>query len=404
MKSKKSRVALSILLTILILLTRMFPNFTVEAEAKIDSESIVKTYSGYVNGIERNLIITKTEYDSLRVYIQMGEEESELLFIGILDAAFDKYGSVWVLDSLDKTIYWWNYDLTSDDATRWFQTVPNRNDPVGYVHDVDSFIYEGSGTQAIIVGYKTTSGEINSLLTFAEMKAIVAPDSSVSEPSYVPKEDIPTQKPIVSETPTLAPPTVSETLKPTLAPPTQKPIVSETPKPTLVSPTQKPTISETPKPTSAPPTQKPIILETPKPTLEPPTQSVLMPTPNPSGITVRPTITPKVYIKKSKKKPKTYSLYEGDKKVIEYTLKKATLTWRINKKRGKVKGIKYAGFIKKRKTLIFMDKKGRVYTVSSKSGKQKRLTDIKKPKKFIYQGKFVIKVKTAHGNTNVRYR
>lgn len=391
MKSKKSRAALSILLTILILVTSMFPNFTVEAEAKIDSELIVKTYSGYVNGIERNLIITKTEYDSLRVYIQMGEEEPELIAIDILDAAFDKYGSVYILDDWDRSICWWNYDLTSDDDTRWFQTIPNRNDPVGYVHNVDSFIYEGSGSQAIIAGYKTTSGEINSLLTFEEMKAIVAPDSSVPEPSYVPKEDIPTQKPIVSETPTLAPPT-------------QKPVVSETPKPTLVSPTQKPTISETPKPTSAPPTQKPIISETPKPTLEPPTQSVLMPTPNPSSITVRPTITPKLCIKKSKKKPKTYSLYEGDKKVIEYSLKKATLTWRINKKRGKVKGIKYAGFIKKRKTLIFMDKKGRVYTVSSKSGKQKRLTDIKKPKKFIYQGKFVIKVKTAHGNTNVRYR
>lgn len=78
----------------LIMVTSKFPSFTIKAEAKaVDLEpfeSIVKTYSRYVNGIEQNLIITKTKFDSLRVYFQIGEEEPELLFIDILDTAFDE--------------------------------------------------------------------------------------------------------------------------------------------------------------------------------------------------------------------------------------------------------------------------------------------------------------------------
>lgn len=74
------------------------------------------------------------------------------------------------------------------------------------------------------------------------------------------------------------------------------------------TPTQKPIVSETLKPTLAPPTQEPIVSETPRPTLEPSIQAVLTPTPNPPGITLRPTIAPKVCIIKSKKKPKIYFL------------------------------------------------------------------------------------------------
>lgn len=374
---KRTRVALSILLVIMLIVVAM----PTTAKAKIDSETLVKTpYTGFVNGIERKLIVTKTESNVFRLYFQVGEEEPKLVFADFLDAGVDKYGTIWVIESVEKSILGWNYDLSPNN--RWFDTIPDPNDPRGYVHDVDSLDFEGTGSDAVLVGYKTASGEKSPLLTFEELKAIVDPSSTIPEPSYVP---ILTPEP--TSTPTLAPPTS--------VPPTPTPIVTPTEKPSeSATPTATSTSKPMPSPLLAPPTQAPSVSSLP--TSASSNSSVVT---NPPNVAVQPTATPKVskklVIKTSKKKGRTTnSLFEGNKKVIEYTSFKGKLNWKVGKKRGNAKGVKYVGFIKKSKNLYYGDKKGRGYIVSSKNGKRKLI--IKKgAKKPIYVGKFVVKVRAS---------
>lgn len=371
MKQRKKRtriIAWAILIVfLLVVLTVTFFSGTAKAANDITSETILKTYTGSVNGIERDLFLTKSKTE-VKAYIKIGEKDPYFLTSMILDAGPDKYGSIWALDD-ENILCWWNYDLCSD---RTFYVIPRptSTDPKAYVDDVESIIVEGSGTKAIVVGYRTFSGEEYSLLSFEEMKALINPDSSVPEPSYVPKGEAP-----VTPTSTPLPPTTSPTI-----PNPESPSVETSAPPT--SPSQAPSVSSSS--TSAPSNTSVI---------------------NPPSVTAQPTVTPKVSkkldIKTSKKKGKiTCSLREGNKTVIQYALKKGNLTWKVGKKKGSAKGVKYAGFIKKSRNLYYGDKKGRVYTISSKNGKKKLI--IKKgAKKPIYSGKFVAKVKTASGSINI---
>lgn len=394
MRNKKGWIAAWAILVVFVLAIFIVVFFSGTAEAAdISSEPILETYTGSVNGIERSQILTKSMFDTISLYFKIQESEPKSIFIDIVNSGFDRYGTVYVVDAFDSSISWWNYDLSPDLDSICFEPIPNPDptDPITYVHNVESLVYEGSGSEAIVVGYKTFSGEIYPLLSFEEMKAIVAPDSSVSEPSYIPKGGT-----SVVETPLPSP-----TITPSTPTPSEKPSESPTLTPTSEpSPTEKP--SESPTPTS---TSKPM----PSPSLVPPTQapsvSTSAPLTNPPSVVVQPTATPKVSkkldIKTSKKKGKTtYSLCEGDKKVIEYTLFNGNLTWKAGKKKGMASGVRYAGFIKKSRNLYYGDKKGRGYTISSKNGKRKLI--IKKgAKKPIYSAKFIVKVKVASKPINI---
>lgn len=426
MKNKKARIALSYFLIALMLGLALFPS---TAEAYLDTETILKMNLGSVDGVGRRLILAKNEWDQSMVYFEPNFEEGAPFGIyedPVLDVGFDKYGIVQVLCP-EKYVLWWSYDLTPDLAFRDFYSVPNANDPEGYMHDIESFVFEGEGFEETIVGYRSTSGQFYPLPSFDEMKEIAGlEDNPLQPPTYVagytPIPEIPgvetwsieTSKPSPTVVPPTPTPVVTPSEKPdasalpTSVPPTREPEVSEEPMPTPTlapptsepSPTEKPSESPTPISTSKP---------KPSPSLVPPTQapsvSTSAPLTNPPSVVVQPTATPKVSkkldIKTSKKKGKTtYSLCEGDKKVIEYTLFKGNLTWKAGKKKGKASGVRYAGFIKKSRNLYYGDKKGRGYTISSKNGKKKLI--IKKgAKKPIYSAKFIVKVKVASKPINI---
>lgn len=146
------------------------------------------------------------------------------------------------------------------------------------------------------------------------------------------------------------------------------------------------------------PTPAPTVTSTPTPTVSP----APVPTAHPTAV---PTSSPKstvapISTKVSVKKQGSYTcIYSGNKVVSKFKLSKKGVLKFKGKKNRKYKAVKKAGFIKKSKNLIFLTKKGAVYTVSPK-GKKKTILK-KGAKKLIFKGKFVTKVKKKKGYINV---
>ena len=370
---KKIRVVLS---TLLILGLTLSPS---TAKAETDSKPVLGSYTGSVNGVERTLDIVDAE-DETELYIKIGDKDPHIINNRVSNSGFDQYGVVWALQT-NHSLSFWSYDLSPTFHIIHFRFISDPIDPTECFYEIESLVFNESKT--IVVGFRTFSGEIYPLPSFEEIKADVAPNSSVPEPSYVPKKQIsmPEKTPEI-ETPGVETPIVETPLpSPTVVPSTNAPSKSETPTPkplSTVTPTQVPTVT-------ALPTQAP--------------DSVLV-TPVPTPSVVEPTVTPtnkKLVIKKSKKKGATIrSLCEGDKVVIEYSLKKGKLNWKTGKRKGTIKNVKYVAFIKKSRNLYVGDRKGRGYIISSKTGKRKLI--IKKgAKKPICSGGFGIKVKRTSG-------
>lgn len=103
-------------------------------------------------------------------------------------------------------IAWWSYELAGGDTSTLssFTLLADPENPLDFLQNVDSLVYKGEGREAVVVGYKDTSGEPHPLLSFEEMREIDGSGSIVPEPSYVPE--------------TLSPssPSPSETTKPIL--------------------------------------------------------------------------------------------------------------------------------------------------------------------------------------------
>lgn len=382
MKHKKARIALAFSLIMLMLGMMLFPHVS---KAYLDTEIILKMNIGSVDGVGRRLILAKDKWDENIVYFDTNFEEGNPYGIyddQILDVAFDKYGIVHILLP-EKYPVWWSYDLTPSLAFREFEIVPNSNDTEGYMHDIESFVYEGEGFEQVLVGYRSTSGQIYPIPSFEVMKEYAELDSSLPAPSYVPGYSpipgIPGVETWSIETPKPSPIVLPSTPTPIVTP-TEEP--SEAPAMTPTSPTQAPSVSSSS--TSAPSNS----------TMTTPPNAMVQPT-------VTPSVSKKLTVKTSKKKGiATYSLCEGDKTLIQYALKKGKLTWKVGKKKGNAKGVKYAGFIKKSQNLFYMDKKGRGYTISSQNGKKKLIIK-KSAKKPIYSDKFITRVKTASKSINI---
>lgn len=391
MSHKNFRVVLSTLLILGLLLS---PS-TTKAETLTDAfpDPVWKTYPGSVDGVERTLFVTKAENSNhITPYIKIGDWEPEDISTDstYLNAAIDEYGSVQILRS-DTVVFWWNYSIHPD--LRYY-AVPNTDDPEGLMQNIESFEIKNG----ILVGYKSSSGTIYPVPSFAEMKEFVGIDSPL-EPHFVPKTSEPEKPGLETPIPSTSTPSPMITATPVASvSPTQTPPAS-TPTPTAtVTPTEKPTqvpATLTPVPAvSAPPTQAPPALtltpSTPVTVPETPSTPLISAAPN-----VEPTVTPtnkKLVIKNSKKKGATiHSLCEGDKVVIEYSLKKGKLNWKAGKRKGTIKKVKYVAFIKKSRNLYVGDRKGRGYIISSKTGK-KRLVIKKGAKKPTLSGGFGIKV------------
>lgn len=334
-----------VLSTLLILGLLLSPSTT---KAETDSKPVLGSYTGSVNGVERTLNATVNSDGETELYIKIGDKGPYMIDNHLSDSGFDQYGAVWSQQD-NNSLAFWSYDLSPTFQIIRFKFIMDPIDPTERFYEIESLVFNDSKT--IVVGFRTFSGEIYPLPSFEEMKAAVDPNSSVPEPSYVPKKQIS----IPEKTPEIETPGVET--------------------PTVETPTPKPL-------STVPPTQAP--------------DSVLV-TPVPTPSVVEPTITPAnkklvLKIKKSKKKGiTTYSLCEGNKSVIEYSLKKGKLNWKTSKKKGSMKNVKYVAFIKKSRNLYVGDRKGRGYIISSKTGK-KRLVIKKGAKKPTLSGGFGVKV------------
>ena len=303
-KTRKKQVALLTILAMVI--CTMFCTNTVKADTDLpwDESEVVETSTCIVNGVERNLIIL----DDASVYLRIGESAPLLIYVGFnnVSAKFDQYGTIWVMDSRDDAIRWWNYDLSPTELDFYAINKPTAENPDAFVDDVESFILDENNK--FIVGYKTFSGQTYPILTLDEMKEVLKDSSS---------------------TPTPTP--------------------SNTPTPTPSSTTPAATPNNT---TPSAPTVSPVVT--------PPTTST-------PAVTPKTTVAPKVSVKK---KAGYNCLSLGSKITSKYKLTKGKLTWKGSSKSKKYSGIKSAAFIKKSGNLVFMTKKGKAYTLSPKGKKK----------------------------------
>ena len=316
-KTRKKQVALLTILAMVI--CTMFCTNTAKADTNLpwDESEVVETSTCIVNGVERNLIIL----DDASVYLRIGESAPLLIYVGFnnVSAKFDQYGTIWVMDSRDDAIRWWNYDLSPTELDFYAINKPTAENPDAFVDDVESFILDENNK--FIVGYKTFSGQTYPILTLDDMKAVLNSSLPTPTPSNVP-----------TPTPT-------------------------TPSPSPSTPVTSPDISNF----STIPTTNPAITS-----------------PNTNNVTPTPAVT-----KKSVKKKAGYScLSVGSKVTSKYKLTKGKLTWKGNGKTKKFSGVKSAGFIKKSGNLVFMTKQGKVYTLSSK-GKKKCIVKKKAKKLIV---------------------
>lgn len=301
-KTHKKQVALLTLLAMVV--CTMFCTNTVKADTDLpwDESEVVETSTCVVNGVERSLIIL----DDASAYLTIGESTPLFIYIGFKSAKFDQYGTIWLIDSRDDAIRWWNYDLSP--TNRIFHAIdkPTAENPDAFVDDVESFILDENNK--FIVGYKTFSGQTYPILTLDEMKEVLKDSSST---------------------------------------PTPTPSNTPTPTPSPTTPAATPNNTTPPAPTVSP-------------VATPPTTST-------PAVTPKTTVTPKVSVKK---KAGYNCLSLGSKITSKYKLTKGKLTWKGSSKSKKYSGIKLAAFIKKSGNLVFLTKKGKVYTLSPKGKKK----------------------------------
>ena len=129
---------------------------------------------------------------------------------------FDQYGTIWLIDSRDDAIRWWNYDLSP--TNRIFHAIdkPTAENPDAFVDDVEAFILDENNK--FIVGYKTFSGQTYPILTLDEMKSYF-PNTSTPTPTPTPS-NIPTPTPTVPATTPNVPTPPAPTVSPVVTPPT----------------------------------------------------------------------------------------------------------------------------------------------------------------------------------------
>ena len=213
-KTHKKQVALLTLLAMVV--CTMFCTNTVKADTNLpwDESEVVETSTCIVNGVERNLIIL----DDASVYLRIGESAPLLIYVGFnnVSAKFDQYGTIWVMDSRDDAIRWWNYDLSPTELDFYAINKPTAENPDAFVDDVESFILDENNK--FIVGYKTFSGQTYPILTLDEMKSYF-PNTSTPTPTPTPS-NIPTPTPTVPAATPNVPTPPAPTVSPVATPPT----------------------------------------------------------------------------------------------------------------------------------------------------------------------------------------
>lgn len=350
--NKKVLVTLSMVIMALVICFSVSP-VAVRADSS-DGQSKYPVYTYTKDGETISTWVYEGEYKEVdgndymegQIYIKGSKGTFYLESHNPISYGFDCYGTIWVVDGDNNSIFGWNYYLQYDELIVYQNNI-SRNGIM--VFDAASLVFDKNNEY--VVGYKTISGDVYSILSYDEIVAKTA--------------DNPKKGPDPTPTPT-------------------------------------PTAPSTPKPMPSSPSQ-PVTPVNPGVTTPVPTVPVVTPnvTPNVTpDVTTNPTTSPNTPQKLSIKKQKSkISLYVGSKLMSSYGLKKGTLTWNVGKKTGKVKNVKAAGYIKKSKNLIYITKNGKAYIISSK-GKKKVILK-KGARKLTFKDGFVIKIKKSSGSTNV---
>ena len=204
---KKSRKHVALLTMLAMIICTMFCTNTAKADTNLpwDESEVVETSTCVVNGVERSLIIL----DDASAYLTIGESTPLFIYIGFKSAKFDQYGTIWLIDSRDDAIRWWNYDLSP--TNRIFHAIdkPTAENPDAFVDDVEAFILDENNK--FIVGYKTFSGQTYPILTLDDMKAVLNSSLPTPTPSNVPT---PTPTPTTPVSTPSATPKVTPTTSP----------------------------------------------------------------------------------------------------------------------------------------------------------------------------------------------
>lgn len=314
-KKKRNR-----LLAVFMTLVLTFMSVPTTAKANLPTEEpIVKTYHGYVNGVERTIVLTSDTF-GLNTYLKIGEGDFQSIASFSKDSVPDRYCANWILN--ETVLGFWSYDLTPDFDSIVFTL---------YRSDVASIItLEEPENFIIAVGYKTLSGETYPLPTFDDMKFIQGVDTSIPAPFYA---STPDATPIPTQTPELSSPTPI-------------PVVTE------------PAVLSTP---------------TPVPTVEPTVAPKSNSTTAPKLSIKRSKTTSTIY--EGKKVVSKATLKKGTltwKRWVEKTKRYKTQTY---------KGVKSSALILKSKNLVYLSKKGVVDIRSYKTGKRiKRFKKVKEIK------------------------
>ena len=210
---KKCRKHVALLTMLAIIICTMFCTNTAKADTNLpwDESEVVETSTCIVNGVERNLIIL----DDASAYLTIGESTPLFIYIGFKSAKFDQYGTIWLIDSRDDAICWWNYDLSP--TNRIFHAIdkPTAENPDAFVDDVEAFILDENNK--FIVGYKTFSGQTYPILTLDDMKAVLNSSLPTPTPSNVPT---PTPTPTIPAATPNVPTPPAPTVSPVATPPT----------------------------------------------------------------------------------------------------------------------------------------------------------------------------------------
>ena len=306
--NKKTHRYVALSLLVALFLCTICNSITSGAESASNAK---ETISCTVNNVERTL----TWSDDGSIYFKIGDSEPIRLISDsslFLSIKFDKYGTCWTYENDDSdeneyVLRWWNYDLMPD--SYFFNPIPRVTSEglYEYVDDIESLILDSDNN--FIIGYKTFSGEEYAIPTPEDMKKILSTDNYLEYPQPRPLKDNTSATPTPTPTPT---------------------VPAATPPAPTVSPVATPPTTTTP------------------------------------AVTPKATVTPKVSVKK---KAGYNCLSLGSKITSKYKLTKGKLTWKGSSKSKKYSGIKSAAFIKKSGNLVFLTKKGKVYTLSPKGKK-----------------------------------
>ncbi len=220
---------------------------------------------------------------------------------------FDQYGTAWFIHPVDNTIAGWNYYLQYNELMVYRNYI--FDDDGNYIIDAESLVFDEN--DEYVIGYRTFSGQVYSLLTYEEIEE-----------------------------------NASSNIK-------KKPEASPLPSPT-VAPTPTPNQQVTPgapavvNPTSTPGTVQPNNGEEPQV--------------NSTKITL-------------KKKGNTTSLYKGNTVVSKFTLKKGVLkykgrTYKNVKSAGFIKKSQNLIFMNKKGKVFTINAKGKKKTILKKNAKK----------------------------------